>query len=237
MTNLTKELAQNHKVIGKKVKILDFKAIHRSLETQYMERYVGEVATIVGTTDVGTGAESCFGKFNVRLADGSSRWFLGDLLEIKSKKLLAKVSQKIEVGTRVKLVNIDKKDGGTYHVCQSNTVGNTGVVTSLSSEKTTNIRVKWDNGSVNSYSSWNLKVIPKEEETIKAGDIVVGSSSRYLRTTDKAIMRVVALVGTSKARVKILFNSEFSCEGETFEVDVDVLKKLKKGVAFTSLVE
>lgn len=238
MVTMTKEIAQAHKVVGKKVKILSFKGTQRNLELSTMEGRIGQTATILSTTTGGTGGDSTFGKFNVKFKDGDSWWFLGDLLEIKSKKLLAKVSPKIEVGTRVKLVNIDRTNGGKYYPNKSNTVGNTGVVTNITSEKSTNIKVKWDNGTDNSYSAHNLEIIttPKEPE-FKIGDIVVGNSTRYTRTTDKAIMQVESYVSLTKVRVKILFNSEISCVGESFDVDVSVLKKLKKGVAFTSLVE
>lgn len=238
MVTMTKAIAQAHDVVGKKVKILPFNGMRRELEISNMENRIGQKGEILKVTNSGTGGDSTFGKFQVRFGDGDTWWFLGDLLEIKSKKLLAKLSPKIEVGTRVKLVNINKPSGGEYIKNSSNTVGNTGEVTSISSATTLNITVKWDNGSSNSYSTLNLEIITTQKETdFEIGDIVVGNSTRYTRTTDKAIMRVESYISPTKVRVKILVNSEISCVGESFVVDTSVLKKLKKGVAFTSLVE
>lgn len=240
MVTMTKAIAQAHNVVGKKVKILNFKGSARNLEISSMEHRIGQTGRIVRVSTSGTGGDSELGKFEVRFEDGATWWFLGDLLEIKGKGLLAKAAPKIEVGTRVKLVNLKKPSGGEFFKNNSNTVGNTGVVTGISSETTINISVKWDNGSNNTYCATNLEVITtpkKEEETFKVGDIVIGSSTRYTRTTDKAIMRVESIISPTKVRVKIVFNSEISCAGESFDVEVSVLKKLKKGVAFTPLVE
>lgn len=109
MVIMTKEIAESYKVIGKKVKILPFKGEDRSLETDSMEEYIGKVGKIVIKTTGGIGGDSNFGKFEVIFDDGLTWYFLGDLLEIKSKKLISKISEttkesedKIKVGDLVR---------------------------------------------------------------------------------------------------------------------------------------
>lgn len=77
----------------------------------------------------------------------------------------------------------------------------------------------------------------QKKKTFKVGDIVIGNSTRYTRTTDKAIMEIASVLGQSVV-VKIIFHSDNKgAIGETYTISKDVLKKLKKGVAFTSLTE
>lgn len=254
MVTMTKEIAESYKVIGKKVKILPFKGEGRSLEKDSMEEYIGKVGKIVIKTTGGIGGDSNFGKFEVIFDDGLTWYFLGDLLEIKSKKLLSKISEtpkesedKIKVGDLVRGTP-ENKYGLTNRDCIMRVEGVDG--------DSVDVKMLVSKGYVSSniFRGLELRLFAKiteddkkefrlgdeglpKGEVFKVGDIVIGNGTRYTRTTDRAIMEITSVLCQSVV-VKILFHSDNkSAIGETYTISKYVLKKLKKGVAFTSLTE
>lgn len=209
---------------------------------------------IVIKTTGGIGGDSNFGKFEVIFDDGLTWYFLGDLLEIKSKKLISKISEttkesedKIKVGDLVRgtpenkygisnrdcIMLVEGVDGDLVDVKILVSKGHVyssvfrGLALRLFAKITEDDKKEFDLSD---------EGLPKEN-IFKVGDIVIGNGTRYTRTTDRAIMEITSVLGQSVA-VKILFHSDNkSAIGETYTISKDVLKKLKKGVAFTSLTE
>ncbi len=71
--------------------------------------------------------------------------------------------REFKVGDRVKLVNLDRFDGGQHDSSYlSNTVGNVGVVTLLYKAGDYTIGVDWDNGSSNRFAAHNLRPLAME---------------------------------------------------------------------------
>lgn len=167
LTSLSPELQEQLQRVEVKIKPFDYYV--REFEVQSMQRHIGSVGKIEGFFQEST--KACFSVFG---------WnWEGDLLEVKTKGLksvlkgsepkakpavdvaeVVKAAEEITVGTRVELVNInDTVHGGTYYKSSSNEVGNTGKVTECDAGGAGWFRVKWDNGSSNTYRKENLKVL------------------------------------------------------------------------------
>lgn len=75
--------------------------------------------------------------------------------------------EKIIVGSRVKLVSLKNRlGGGFYPESRSNTIGNVGVIIAHTDDSALPYRIKWENGSINSYNDHNIELEEKEVKDI-----------------------------------------------------------------------
>lgn len=240
LTSLTPELQEQLKRVD--VKIKPFNSASRRVEVGSMQKHVGSVGKITGFFKEST--KTCFAVF-------CWNWE-GDLLEVKTeglKRVLkglapkapptaetsAVVVEGFVVGSRVELVNIhDFVHGGEYDTYStSNVVGNKGVVTGggISGEAGW-IRVKWDNGTYNSYRAGNLKVLREVvekpvEEGIQVGDYVRGTiDNGYGLTNHHAIMRVEGVSGNYVDVVMVVSKNGYVSKNTFTKLDIKGFVKI-----------
>lgn len=121
-----------------------------SLADGYGGEYTKSTSNTIG--NVGVITRNAFGFFDVTWDNGSSNNYCDHNLEHEVV---------FEVGTRVKLVNLDDGMGGTFYLAAHNTVGNVGTIAS-DKDSDGMFYVRWDNETSAYYYPHNLEVYTEE---------------------------------------------------------------------------